>query len=121
MAQNEIRNENEGTRLNKDFEKDLEQQAGTGRSYDYGVTGSNEEGSGNGSKGTVRQNENDGSSTPNRSNSNSDHENASANRGGTTDMGSEILTGPGQTGRQTTSTTTKRNVTGSDYDGQVSE
>jgi hypothetical protein len=54
---------------------------------------------------------------------NSDHNNASANRGGTTDMGSEALQNATGVGRGThgSGITTKRNVTGSDYDGQVSE
>ena len=56
--------------------------------------------------------------------SNSDHQNASANRGGTTDMGSNALRGAtGNTSRANKGSgiTTKRSVTGSDYDGQVSE
>jgi hypothetical protein len=55
---------------------------------------------------------------------NSDHQNASANRGGTTDMGDEALrsaTGNTSRGNHGSGMTTKRNVTGSDYDGQVSE
>jgi len=55
---------------------------------------------------------------------NSDHQNASANRGGTTDMDSEALrnaTGTSSRGNRGSGITTKRNVTGSDYDGQVSE
>jgi hypothetical protein len=55
---------------------------------------------------------------------NSDHQNASANRGGTTDMGSEALqnaTGVSGRGQHGSGIATKRNVTGSDYDGQVSE
>jgi hypothetical protein len=55
---------------------------------------------------------------------NSDHQNASANRGGTTDMGSEALrdaTGASGRGQHGSGISTKRNVTGSDYDGQVSE
>lgn len=54
---------------------------------------------------------------------NSDHQNASSNRGGTTDMGSEALRdATGVSGGQHGSgISTKRSVTGSDYDGQVSE
>ncbi|ANE52185.1 hypothetical protein [Flavisolibacter tropicus] len=56
--------------------------------------------------------------------SNSDHQNASANRGGTTDMGSNALrhaTGNTTRANKGSGITTKRSVTGSDYDGQVSE
>jgi hypothetical protein len=57
--------------------------------------------------------------------SNADHSNAAPNRGGTTDMGSDNQL-RGATGASTRSNrgsgiSTKRNVTGSDYDGQVSE
>jgi hypothetical protein len=54
---------------------------------------------------------------------NSDHQNASATGGGTTDMDNE----PGNSARSGSRAgsgseiTTKRNVTGSDYDGQLSE
>lgn len=51
-------------------------------------------------------------------------QNASSNRGGTTDMGSEALqnaTGVSGRGQHGSGITTKRSVTGSDYDGQVSE
>ncbi|MFN2456807.1 MAG: hypothetical protein ABR502_01280 [Chitinophagaceae bacterium] len=44
---------------------------------------------------------------------------ASANRSGTTDMDSESTTGTRTTGSKGVGATTKRNVTGSDYDGQV--
>lgn len=53
-----------------------------------------------------------------------EHQNASANRGGTTDMDDEALRGAsGNTSRANSGSgiTTKKNVTGSDYDGQVSE
>ena len=57
--------------------------------------------------------------------SNSDHQNASANRGGTTDMGSDNAlrgaTGASSRSNRGSGVSTKRNVTGSDYDGQVSE
>lgn len=56
--------------------------------------------------------------------SNSDHQNASANRGSTTDMGSNALrsaTGNTSRANKGSGITTKRSVTGSDYDGQVSE
>ena len=55
--------------------------------------------------------------------SNSDHQNASANRGGTTDMDSEALgnRSSGSRSGRGSGITTKRNVTGSDYDGQLSE
>lgn len=56
--------------------------------------------------------------------SNSDHQNASANRGGTTDMGSNALrsaTGNTTRANKGSGITTKRSVTGSDYDGQISE
>ena len=51
----------------------------------------------------------------------SEHENASANRGGTSDMGEDALTTgrPNRTERGS-GISTKKNVTGSDYDGQVS-
>lgn len=56
---------------------------------------------------------------------NSDHQNASANRGGTTDMGADntLRSATGNTSRANKGSgiTTKRSVTGSDYDGQVSE
>lgn len=56
---------------------------------------------------------------------NSDHNNMTPNRGGTTDMGSDNAL-RGATGGSTRTNrgsgiTTKRNVTGSDYDGQVAE
>jgi hypothetical protein len=48
-------------------------------------------------------------------------ENASANRGGTTDMDSQALTvDRGRDGRIASGTSTKNTVTGSDFDGQVS-
>ncbi len=53
-----------------------------------------------------------------------EHQNASANRGGTTDMDDEATRGAaGNTSRahRGSGISTKRNVTGSDYDGQVSE
>jgi hypothetical protein len=57
--------------------------------------------------------------------SNSDHSNASPNRGGTTDMGADNAlrgaTGASSRSKGDSGITTKRNVTGSDYDGQVSE
>jgi hypothetical protein len=56
--------------------------------------------------------------------SNSDHQNTSSSRGGKTDMGSESLrgaTGNSVRGNRGSGITTKRSVTGSDYDGQVSE
>ncbi len=58
------------------------------------------------------------------SDSNSDHQVASPSRGGTTDMGNEALrnaTGVTGRGNRGSGITTKRSVTGSDYDGQVSE
>ena len=57
--------------------------------------------------------------------SNSDHSNAAPNRGGTTDMGSDNqlrgATGNSSRSNRGSGISTKRNVTGSDYDGQVSE
>lgn len=56
--------------------------------------------------------------------SNSDHQNASATRGGTTDMDNDNLSSSRSSGSRAGSgsgITTKRNVTGSDYDGQISE
>lgn len=57
--------------------------------------------------------------------SNSDHSNAAPNRGGTTDMGSDNqlrgATGASSRSNRGSGISTKRNVTGSDYDGQVSE
>lgn len=56
---------------------------------------------------------------------NSDHQNISQNRGGTTDMGSEnqlrSATGASTRANRGSGITTKRSVTGSDYDGQNSE
>jgi hypothetical protein len=55
---------------------------------------------------------------------NSDHQNIAPNRGGRTDMGSEQLrsaTGNSVRGNKGSGITTKRSITGSDYDGQVSE
>lgn len=55
---------------------------------------------------------------------NSDHNNASATRGGTTDMGSEAFrdaTGTSRGSSAGSGANTKKSVTGSDYDGQVSE
>lgn len=60
---------------------------------------------------------------PETMSSNSDHQNASANRGGTTDMGSGALTNAaGNTSRANRGSgmSPKSGVTGSDYDGQVS-
>jgi hypothetical protein len=49
------------------------------------------------------------------------HQNASANQGGTTDMDNEALIAGRTTATERGSgASTKRNVTGSDYDGQVS-
>ncbi|HWJ03109.1 MAG TPA: hypothetical protein VNU93_05475 [Verrucomicrobiae bacterium] len=57
--------------------------------------------------------------------SNADHQNIAPNRGGTTDMGSDNqqrgATGASTRGAKGSGITTKRTVTGSDYDGQVSE
>ena len=53
---------------------------------------------------------------------NSDHQNIAPNRGGRADMGSEQVrpaSGGSSAGRS--GITTKKSVTGSDYDGQVSE
>jgi len=52
-------------------------------------------------------------------NGNQEHQNASANRGGTTDMDSEALSGTSGN-RSGSGVKTKPNITGSDYDGQVS-
>jgi hypothetical protein len=55
---------------------------------------------------------------------NSDHQNASATRGGTTDMDHHGLHGgSGNTSRAThgSGISTKRTVTGSDFDGQVAD
>lgn len=56
---------------------------------------------------------------------NSDHQNISQNRGGTTDMGSgnQLRGAAGSSTRANRGSgmTTKRSVTGSDYDGQISE
>ena len=50
-----------------------------------------------------------------------EHENASANRGGTTDMDEDALTiSRGNRTSRGSGMSTKRSVTGSDYDGQVS-
>ena len=50
-------------------------------------------------------------------------QNASANTGGTTDIQNESLTGKGRnsSSEKGSGITTKRNVTGSDYDGQVTD
>lgn len=70
----------------------------------------------------ARQNERHQQSTAVESGSNSDHQNASANRGGTTDMGSEALGGVRTGGTGTGSGMgDKMGVTGSDYDGQVAQ
>jgi hypothetical protein len=47
-------------------------------------------------------------------------ENASSNRGGTTDMDTDALTRVTQEGTMGSGIRTKTGVTGSDYDGQVS-
>ncbi|MBD0295904.1 MAG: hypothetical protein ICV51_12355 [Flavisolibacter sp.] len=49
-------------------------------------------------------------------------QNASASMGGTTDMDDEAIAGAGRTNRteRGSGITTKNNVTGSDYDGQIS-
>ncbi len=55
---------------------------------------------------------------------NSDHQNASATGGGTTDMDNETSGNSVRSGSRAGSgsgITTKRNLTGSDYDGQLSE
>jgi hypothetical protein len=57
---------------------------------------------------------------------NADHSNASPSRGGTTDMNNDDTLRSSRSGMTTgghasSGITTKRNVTGSDYDGQVSE
>ncbi len=58
-----------------------------------------------------------------RSGLNQGRQNASATRGGTTDMDNDSSGGTRRTNpsEKSSATTTKRNVTGSDYDGQVSE
>ena len=57
--------------------------------------------------------------------SNSDHSQASPNRGSTTDMGADNAlrgaTGANSRSDRSSGIGTKRNVTGSDYDGQVTE
>ena len=54
--------------------------------------------------------------------SNSDQQNASASRGGTSDMGGQrSRSNTGSTPRTGSGLETKKNVTGSDYDGQLSE
>jgi hypothetical protein len=56
--------------------------------------------------------------------SNSDHQNASPSRGGTTDMDHNALrgaTGNSSRGNQGSGIGTKTGVTGSDYDGQVTD
>ena len=53
--------------------------------------------------------------------SNSDQQNASANRGGTSDMDSEALGNSSRSANRGSGISTKRSVTGSDYDGQVSQ
>lgn len=56
---------------------------------------------------------------------NNDHQNAASNRGGTTDMGADNTlrhaTGNTTRANRGSGITIKRSVTGSDYDGQVSE
>lgn len=55
------------------------------------------------------------------SDSNAEHQNMSATRGGTTDMDDESQTVSRAVSQQRGSgITTKRNVTGSDFDGQLS-
>jgi hypothetical protein len=56
--------------------------------------------------------------------SNNDHQNASATRGGTTDMDHHSTTGAtggSNRGNHGSGMGTKREVTGSDYDGQVTD
>lgn len=54
--------------------------------------------------------------------SNSDHQNVSSNRGGISDMGNEASrSATGNTNRTGSGLKPKKSVTGSDYDGQISE
>jgi hypothetical protein len=49
------------------------------------------------------------------------HQNASANQGGTTDLDNEaLIAGRTSATERGSGASTKRNLTGSDYDGQVS-
>jgi len=74
------------------------------------------------SKNNLRDDENKSRHSEDQTAANSDHQNIAPNRGGTTDMGSEQLSrAGGARGSAGSSATTKRSVTGSDYDGQVSE
>ncbi len=55
---------------------------------------------------------------------NSDHQNASATRGGTTDMdhhGTHGASGNSSRSSHSSGVTTKNSVTGSDFDGQVAD
>jgi hypothetical protein len=70
------------------------------------------------------QENNSGTSGEDLTAANSDHQNVAPNRGGRTDMGSEQLrsaTGNSVRGNKGSGISTKIGVTGSDYDGQVSE
>jgi hypothetical protein len=81
--------------------RDAEQ--GSGRSYDYGTEGSD-------------------MSDTSRRNSDAGQQNASASRGGTSDMDDESIAGAGRDTRtqRGSGLTTKRSITGSDFDGQNS-
>jgi hypothetical protein len=85
----------------------------------------NSKGQNRSSEQDLNQNNKKGGVREDMTSSNADHSNAAPNRGGTTDMGSDNQL-RGASGANTRSNrgagiTTKRNVTGSDYDGQVSE
>ena len=66
-------------------------------------------------------NQNNGRDSDPRKSPFSEHENASANRGGTSDMGEDALTtGRPNRPQRGSGISTKKSVTGSDYDGQLS-
>ena len=76
----------------------------------------------NNEKNSVQKNQS--GSGEDMTSANNDHQNIAPNRGGRTDMGSEQLrsaTGNTSRGNRGSGITTKKSITGSDYDGQVSE
>ena len=85
----------------------------------------NSKGQGRNSRQDLDQQKRKGGVREDMTGSNSDHNKASPNRGSTTDMGADnALRDAAGTSRRSKGDSgihTKRNVTGSDYDGQVLE
>jgi hypothetical protein len=71
---------------------------------------------------STQQNKNNQSTgTSEKRNGFAEHENASPNRGGTTDMDNEtLISGRSSKTERGSGLSTKKSVTGSDYDGQLS-